>query len=855
MGNNVDNQSALSKILARGEEFDAWLKGLYGATRAEQQSALKGVFTVVEDNNVTASQKKALEAKALTLQEQVEKLEAKMAVLAEEMAKNEKKIQKAVDEIAELVQAAAEKSEKLQNMQADWAKKCVRDVFNLYENGGIGKDAIAAEIYSRIMHGDPGAQSLKMDIEDVLGDLDDQDRKVSGLVNDASRWIDQKKLLESRYGCTKSAYDMLQANIAQIGSTGTNYTNMDTDTKIPIYSPEKVATVTDLMSNPAYNIPGGNSKKTEGAETPTPMSLEQVREKHKDNLGVAATGSDRNSASNDAVKALGKALDDGLFEDLVSTGMSFDDIKNFFADNFKNANIKVNDNGKMSIPYGHGSDAHKIFGALEKKVENYNPYQGALNTWDDCGNTIESNPQIGALEQFVNDDNFAKLKEQGFTFKEAMYALFDPEKGLFKDTGIVYDVDEQTGEPTYFMQYAGDEATANLFKDVATQIFDNWGVGFYRGASAFEREPSDTPTEVPTEPTPSEVEKTDPMSFYIGEDKNNKYSFVIDRNDDGKFSGKEDFAGGEGDWRKDLLDEYDADGNGILEGDELKDVKLLGTKFDDNAKEYKEGDHVRGERTDIEYQFTSAADLGITSIDLRDESQGTTWNAGEKTGEDINGNDVFSDSFTMQMNGKDVEVHRLDETDDYMKAIYGGETGAFGKSYTVGLSEAEADEIIAKDYAEFDDFDSRFAKLFDNIAILQNVGDIAQDARSKYEEVLELIREQNEVEFTKADNRSRALTEHPNWSRMETAVLAEATTRGMTVSDADMIQMKGIYMKNGSLSVKGVVDEYQNQLKKEEQVNAAKSATKATWAIMVECIKNGIVPDSKEIMTELLSEH
>jgi hypothetical protein len=90
---------------------------------------------------------------------------------------------------------------------------------------------------------------------------------------------------------------------------------------------------------------------------------------------------------------------------------------------------------------------------------------------------------------------------------------------------------------------------------------------------------------------------------------------------------------------------------------------------------------------------------------------------------------------------------------------------------------------------------------------------------------------------------------------METAVLAEATTRGISVSDADMIQMKGIYMQNGSLSVKGVVDEYQNQLKKEEQVNAAKSATKATWAIMVECIKNGIIPNSKEIMTELLSDN
>ena len=849
MGNNVDNGflNKLNETLFK----DGWLQNLYGTERANQQSELKKLFTTVSDNNVTKAEKAQLEAKAATLADQVEMLEAKMAVLAEEMSKKEDMIAKRADYIADLVKGVEKRSKEMQEEQEIWSKECVRDVFKMYENQQIGKDGIVAEIRVR-MQNCPAVKKLGADIEVLLGDLDSQKSKVQGLVDEAAKWMDQKKILEAQYGCTKSAYDMLQANIAQIGATGTNYTNMDTNTNVPIYSPEKTATVASLMSNTTYNVQGGNTAKAEGAEAPTPITIEQIKEKHADNLGVKATGADHNSISNDAVKALGKALDDGLFEDLVSTGMSFNDIKDFFAENFKGANIKVNDEGKMSIPYGHGADAQKIFAKLNTKVENYNPYQGALNTWDDYGNTIETNPQIGALKQFVADGNFAQLKEQGFTFKEAMYALFDPEKGLFKDTGIVYELDEQTGEPKYFMQYAGDKDTADLFKEVAAQIYDNWGVGFYRGPSAADRhDPEEVtqPTEVPTDPTPSETKRTDPLSFHIGNDKNNKYSFVMDRDGDGKFSGAEEFVGGkEGTSWLDDLKTFDTDGNGILEGDELKNVKLFGTNYTDNADKYEDEEgNLRGERTDVDYQITSAADLGITSIDLRN----LEGNVDQTTGQtDINDNEIYNDSFTMTMNGQEVEVHRLDETEDFMNAIYGA---AYGKNFEIGLSEVDADAIMAKDYGEFDNFDARFANLFQNIGILKSVGDIAQETRILYEDAMQVLREQNNIELTKAANRAAAMENNANWNNVRAQVISIANEKGLSLSEADLTQMKGIYILDAGLDAQGVVDTFQEQAMKQQQVDAAKEAGSLTWSAIIECAKNGITPDAKAIMEKIMN--
>ena len=104
------NNKSLKEIYAKlGDE--SWLQGLYGSEKADQQAKLKGLFSMVSDNDATASDKLALEAKAETIQDKVERLEVKMAALEEEMSKNQAKINNAAKGITDLVLKAEDQTE------------------------------------------------------------------------------------------------------------------------------------------------------------------------------------------------------------------------------------------------------------------------------------------------------------------------------------------------------------------------------------------------------------------------------------------------------------------------------------------------------------------------------------------------------------------------------------------------------------------------------------------------------------------------------------------------------------------------------------------------------------------------
>ena len=82
MGNNFWDTL---KGTVLNKEVD-WLKDLYGKSKAEQQSAIKEVFTVVSDGNLDEVQLSEISAKATSLEASVERLEAKMVTLQEQIA-------------------------------------------------------------------------------------------------------------------------------------------------------------------------------------------------------------------------------------------------------------------------------------------------------------------------------------------------------------------------------------------------------------------------------------------------------------------------------------------------------------------------------------------------------------------------------------------------------------------------------------------------------------------------------------------------------------------------------------------------------------------------------------------------
>lgn len=851
MGNNVNNDflKNLQETLFNNE----WMKELYGKKRAEQQEKLRGVFTVVSENNVDKATKTNMETQAETLGDKVERLEAKMAVLAEELAQNEKEIAKHANEITNLVASAEDTADEMQDEQKSLITRATEDVFAMYKKGQIGRDAIVGEIRRRL-EDSLAMKSLGLQMDAILGALDGKKAEVQGLVDSAARWIDQRNILEAQYGATKSAYDMLNATIKQVGATDTTYQNYDLNTNGPIYSPEKVGIVSDLVGDANYNVQPTNRDYVEGS---APLSKDEIAEKYKDYLGTPATsGVDANSYKNLAVQNLGKALDEGLMNDLAGSGMSTNEMQKFLAENFAGANIKLND-GALSIPYGHGADAKAVYDKLIKGVNDYNTgFLGAKNTWDEAGNTISSNDQIAALQKFVENGELAKLAngEPPFTFKEAMYALFDPEKGLFKDSGVVYSLDKQDNIASYFVEFAGDEETANMYKNMSEQIFDLWGVKPSRGTSYEQYDDNYDPEEPTTSPSTPEPTRTDPIWFNIG-DKNNKYSFVVDRDNDGAFSGASDFVGGgDATWLEDLKS-LDANNDGKLSGDELKELKVLGTEYVDgdgksglseyafDPKANKNGNkYFRADNTQVNYTIQSAASMGIEEINLANlEDQ-----VGKTTGQtDINNNEIFEDSFTFKMNGQDVTAHRQDETSEFMDAIYGD---AVGKNFNIGLNDTDVDSIMEKDYGEFDSFDARFANLFQNVAILKNAGQIAQEARAMYDETLEAIDDMNNVALKKASNRAAAEANVSGWSSVYSKIQQIARSEGIVV---DETQAKGIYVLDQTLDAHGVVARYKEQLEMENKVNTFENIKHEAWSAITLVAKNGISPDAQKILEML----
>jgi len=570
-------------------------------------------------------------------------------------------------------------------------------------------------------------------------------------------------------------------------------------------------------------------------------------------LGAPRTGADSYTYDNKAIQNLGKALDKGLMADLAGAGLSVAQAQDFIVQHFGNANINKNADGSLNIPYGHGAQAQGVFSKLVKGIKEFGiSFKGAENTWDpDKGNTITSNKQIKSLSENY-ETIFASMKEAGFTFKEAMFALFDPEYGIFKDSGVVYDVKKQGNKPNYFIEYGGDDATAKMYQGMAGMIRDIWGVFPATGADASQYDPSETPTESP-DPVPS-PSRTDPISFSIGGD-NNVYSFIIDRNGDGAFTDGSEFVGGDAStsWLDDLKS-LDADGNGILEGDELKNVRLLGTQFVDDAqtatdnneytpdKKASDKGFERESTTQVNYTLTNAADLGITSINLN----GLEEQVGQSTGKyDANGAELFSDQFTFTMeDGSEVTAKRQDETDAYMNTVYGD---VYGKGFRLGMADADVQAVMDKDYGEYDQFDAKYAATFDNLEILKNAGKIAEQASALYDRTLRNIQDIHTLGAQKANNEALAQKGEASWGAIRSEVMDIVLSEGLP---ADETQLKGLYVLHGG-NARSVVNKYKEQLQLEQKIADQEQMNKDIWRTLALTTEAG-VPTTVEIIEKYL---
>lgn len=804
------NNSGMSDLLKKiGNQ--SWWKDLYGSQRSEQQGKLKQLFKTVEDNTVTSAEKKKLDSEQEKIEDKLERLEAKMAVLEEQLAANQDKVDQASKEIMTLVQQATNATKKEAEYQEDQIEKIVESLLNdLKHNPNsraaqAGPDGFAGVLASAMAQrglGDKVFAEIQLDFETKINS---KKSEISALVSKIDGWMNQRRILSSQHGATKSAYDLLSGSVAKIGATETAYTNSDFNNNVPVYSPQKAGLVAKYAEDPTINVAAGPNKHyEEGAQAPNIQSVDDLNKKYEGLFGTKSTANvDPYSANNQAVKNLGAALDKGLINDLASLGLSGGQVQQFLADNFGGAKISVakGANGaitKFNVPYGHGAEAQKIFTKLTTQLKGYNEiYEGKKNNWDpNEGNTIDSNNQIASLA-----NNYEKIiKDMGcvLTFKEAMYALFDPEKGIFKDTGFEYNLDEQTGTPNYKVAFAGDKETAEMYKNVAKMIYDTWGVKPNRGAGFELYDDEYDPGEG------SEPNRTDPLSFSLGGDSNNKYSFVIDRENDGAFSGSQDFVGGTQDksWLEDLKS-FDTNNDGKLTGDELKNLKVLGTRYTmgdgekDDKNEYVPDknpvDHDgfnRESTSNVYYTLQSAASLGITEIDLTQDMK-----VNDSTGKfDINGSEKFNDSFTFMLGDDEVTAKRTDDLPEFMQAVY---SAAYGKNFSIGFNEADADEVIKKSYAVYDAFENKYSDLFTKLNALKNIDGVKAGADAEMNKIKDATNNYVTIKYNQGIQKAKSVkNENGNWNSDKFSIQVEIEKAGYQYNEEIA---EGIYIiKNGS---------------------------------------------------------
>ena len=250
------------------------------------------------------------------------------------------------------------------------------------------------------------------------------------------------------------------------------------------------------------------------------------------------------------------------------------------------------------------------------------------------GNVTSDNPQLAKLANFLEQ---GKLEEMPYA--DAWYVL----KNAFGQCGITFN--DQTG--VISVPYGHDTAAARIYNTLIQDIRDNYGV------TASRRE-EETGYDDPDEPGEPIITRSDPMSFNVGDIE---YSFINDNNNDGKFNDASEFLGAAKGWEE--MKAFDTDGDGIIKGEELKKLNMV-------ALNKKTG----------QYTFSTAADSGITQIDL---------NSYRQLNQQSENNDIKIGSFSVVMNGVTIQATQSDDTAKNLannySTLYGSEITDLSDTY------------------------------------------------------------------------------------------------------------------------------------------------------------------------------
>lgn len=648
------------------KDLTAGIKDL-GDLKQASENQIRDLF---DDNYFNGGQtaRDDIDAQIKSIQDQIKSWEAKLNEYQKEMDEIEDKIDGVSGDLADAtgkyVSAQAQYEAELQTAIN---KAIVRAVNNTKSKNKAheGQTSFRIEFQSELDKLMDNAALANIsaiynetgELKGELGDLCDQ---LDLYIKDSGNAMKGLKNAQAVVSLLNQTKDNMSAQLNNY------YANKNNDSKAPVFSYEKEAVVAELADKYNSDLSGRNSTQVVGNNAGTTRDqkaidgyLDQLAE-----MGKAGTGKNADKNTADADNTLAQNLAKVLFGDgkdaanattvqegslawkMAEAGMSNIEIMDAVAKNFGGINIKGS-NGKYSIPYGHGAEAKRIYGALTSIANNTSTLPEVKTVPGDAKQ----------LEQA--SDAVKTLAEKGFSFKEAMFALDQ----LFPGLDIGYSLGEQSDHKEGCVRFTTDPSYDKLAEQIEGltkngQVWQDSKV--IRGSG---------------EHKPAQTDRTDPISVRDG---NSRYYFMAD-DGNGKYDGVSDMLGYEN-GMKDFETKYgnyittNGAGEKVITGDALNSIMVMKLEEIQNA----DGS------VSVQQSFMSAADAGMTEIDLTPTNKDTSYN--------VNGSEIQT-TFNVKMGGKNMTAEQAMEDNEYIDATLNNE-GLVGNNMFSQLTDAQIDKAF-----------------------------------------------------------------------------------------------------------------------------------------------------------------
>ena len=681
MGTDLNSNILGTKRASELTKVTGNLNSIYSKSRTEQKEALSQLFKQKYFNSTTEK---------ATIDKQIEALEDKIKEFDDKIKEIQDKIEDKQSELDKLKTNISGKVEKIVADTEEYEATCKRRVDQAIDNAlyhynndshskkNGGERSLTEFMIEQMGLVNSQITSGRTGIDRAIEELGTPQTELNGLVNDMEGLVGDIDGLNSQYATTKSTLDLLKLTRDNMTSAAGSYQTSDTDPSVPIFTPAKEDLADGYLAQ--YTSRMANRENTQTTDVDRPLDKNGVIEKYKSTAKPQTQGVDNYSMKNKQLVSFSEALNNGLIEDMEKSGFTKKEMLDSINEIYPSIGISHGDDGAAVVPYGHGKDAQKVFTQF---LKSFNQIEGG---------TPRDDLQVAEMDKAIkNDKIITEMKNNDFSWKETAYTL----TRLWPGGGIGYNLGEK--EVTLPI---GDDKSKGTYDALEEEIKKNYpDVKINRG-------------DVDNDQNVTDTDRIDPVGFHVGD---NSYEFAIDRNQDGVLNDFTEMVGANGVDGMEEMKLFDTDGDGILKGDELKNVLLLNT-----------------EHTNRDYEFLTAEQLGIESIDLNSFTQKT-----QSRGEGIEGqedfininNSLITGTFDVKMkDGSSAEGYQKYVTEEYMEAVY---NPILGENVYSELDGGTVDNVLDDNFKEADDKLGDLNEFADLIKDAKEYGNIKAALRTK----------------------------------------------------------------------------------------------------------------------------